>query len=310
MQKGLLVLVCGLAMGMAANVAYAQADHQVDDKGKIDIGSYKETATKKRPAGSLYRGSGILTYVGKPPKPYIQHDMGGYELDPAPAADRAKPYNKHDLSHTWEFIATSNGVPVGMTAAGRAMRATHINDNDSARLNKPTNDPELICDPIGYPRIVSRGTRPFEVFQLPTVTLFHFDWHETWQKIWMDGRLLPKPPLDPAWVGYSVGKWVGDTLVVDTNGVDERAWSQGPVTGHSLNAEFQSRWRRIDHNTLQFNMTVDDPDMLTSEWNPPATLFEMYPSLELDILPCAPSEELAYRENTPTEIPDAGAKNK
>src|ERR1700733_9614300 len=110
MRKSIMVLVCGLALGSAAYMAYAQANSQVQDKGYIDIGSYTETATKKRPTSSLYRGSGILTYAGKPPKPYIQHDMGGYELDPAPAADRIKPYDHHDLSHTWEFIASSPGM--------------------------------------------------------------------------------------------------------------------------------------------------------------------------------------------------------
>ena len=233
MRNAILAAICLAAMGSAAYIVHAQADHQVEDKGYIEIGSYTETATKKRPTGSLYRGSGILTYTGKPPKPYIQHDMGGYELDPAPQADRTKPYDHHDLSHSWEYIASSDGAPVGLTAAGRALKAEHISDSDAYRVHKPSNDPELICDPIGYPRIVSRGTRPFEVFQQPNVTLFHFEWHETWQKVWTDGRLLPRAPIDPAWIGYSVGKWVGNTLVVDTNGVDERAWSQGPATGHS-----------------------------------------------------------------------------
>jgi len=303
MRKVLMVLVVALAIGTAAYMAYAQASSQVDDKGYIDIGSYTETATKKRPAGSLYRGSGILTYVGRPPKPYLQHDMGGYELDPAPAADRNKPYNKRDLSHTWEFIASSPGKPVRLTAKGREMRRTHITSNESAALGVPTNDPELMCDPIGYPGITERGTRPFEFFQLPSVTLYHSAWHDTWQKIWTDGRLLPKAPLDPAWIGYSVGKWVGDTFVVDTNGVDERAWSQGS-NYQSPEAEFQARWRRIDNNTLQLNKTIKDPTIWEDTINTQPTLFQRYPNLEIDILPCVPSEELLYKSNTPTETPN------
>lgn len=309
MKKGLWVLVCVAAMGSAAYLAWAQADHQVDDKGYIDIGSYTETATKKRPLGSLYRGSGILTFTGKPPKPYIQHDMGGYELDPAPAADRNKPYDHHDLHGPWEYIADSPGMGTPpMTALGRQMRAEHITDNDVPRMHKPSNDPELTCDPLGYPRILFRNSRPFEAFQLPKVTLFHHEWHETWQKIWMDGRLLPKQPVDPAWIGYSVGKWVGNTLVVDTNGVDDRAWLNTEGLGHSLTAEFQTRWRRIDHNTLQMNLTIKDPEIYTQTWEKEPTLFELYPNLEIDILPCVPSEEEEYRNNTPTEVPDAGEK--
>jgi hypothetical protein len=309
MKKGMQALLCVLAMASAPFLAWAQADHQVDDKGYINIGSYTETAAKKRPAGSLYRGSGILTFTGKPPKPYIQHDMGGYELDPAPNEDRNKPYNKHDLSHTWEFIVTSPGMGTPpMTAEGRRMREEHVTDDDVPMKHKPSNDPELTCDPIGYPRILFRNSRPFEVFQLATTTLFHHEWHETWQKVWMDGRLLPKKPIDPAWIGYSVGKWVGDTLVVDTNGVDDRAWLDTSGLGHSLDAEFQTRWRRVDHNTLQMNLTIKDPAIYTETWEKESTLFEMYPNLEIDILPCVPAEELEYRNNTPTEVPDAGVK--
>ena len=305
MKKVLLSLLAGLAMASAAYLTWAQADHQVDDKGYIDIGSYTETATKKRPAGSLYKGSGILTYTGKPPKPYIQHDMGGYELDPAPAADRSKPYNHHDLSHSWEFIASSPGMGYPpISATGRQIRATRITDNDVPRVHMPTNDPELTCDPLGYPRIIGRGTRPFEVFQLPTVTLFHYVWHETWHKIWMDGRLLPKAPIDPAWIGYSVGKWVGDTLVVDTNGVDERVWTQGPAMGNTIDAKFQSRWRRIDHNTLQWNLTQDDPAVYGAVVNPPPTLFELYPNLEAR----HPSVRAIGRERVSPEHSDGDAR--
>src|SRR5580704_14889211 len=104
MRKAFMVFVCVLAMTSAAYLASAQAEHQVDDKGWIDIGSKTETATKKRPTGSLYRGNGGTVYLGKPPMPYIQTDMAGYEVDPAPPGDRNKPYNKHDLSPTWAAL--------------------------------------------------------------------------------------------------------------------------------------------------------------------------------------------------------------
>ena len=306
MRNAILAAICLAAMGSAAYIVHAQADHQVDDKGYQDIGSYTETATKKRPSGSLYAGSGIVTYIGRPPKPYIQHDMGGYELDPSPNEDRNKPYNHHDLMHSWEhlFGGGLGRVPT-RTAAEQAQRKTHITDNDVPILNQPTNDAELTCDPLGWPRSLSRGTRPFEFFQFPNVTLIHFDWHEVWVKIYTDGRLLPKAPIDPTWVGYSVGKWVGDTFVMDTNGVDERVWLNAGGDGHSFDATFQSRWRRIDHNTLQENMTINDPAFYAKVWSTPDELFELYPHLELDILPCAVSEELEYRDNTPTEMPQS-----
>jgi hypothetical protein len=311
MRKAIIAVFLSLGMtgvlGALGYVAYAQINSQVEDKGYIEIGSYTETATKQRPLGSLYQGSGILTYVGKPPKPYIQHDMGGYELDPAPAADRNKPYDRRDLHGPWEslFNAPGRGYPP-MTDLGRQIRATRITSNEVFPLNKPTNDPELNCDPLGFPAGFGKNTRPLEWIQIPKFYLIHFGWHETWVKIWMDGRLLPKQPIDPSWVGYSVGKWVGNTLVVDTNGVDERVWQPGPAMGATFDATWQTRWRRIDHNTMQLNYTHNDPAVYGKVYDSPDHLYQLYPNLEIDILPCAVSEYLEYKLNTPTETPDAG----
>jgi hypothetical protein len=185
------------------------------------------------------------------------------------------------------------------------MNRTHIGSDESAATGIPTNDPELGCDPIGIPRIYYRGSRPFEFFQLPHVTLYHGGWYDTWSKIWTDGRLLPKQPIDPAWIGYSVGKWVGDTFIVDTNGVDDRAWLWNEGY-HSFDMEVQTRWRRIDNNTLQLNMTLKDPEIWTETIEREPALFQRYPNLEIDILPCIPSETLLYKSNSPTETPNAG----
>jgi hypothetical protein len=297
-------MVAGILVTLAY-MAYAQINSQVADKGYIEIGSYTETALKKRPTGSIYRGSGILTFTGKPPKPYIQHDMGGYELDPAPNSDRNKPYDHHDLHGPWEslFLAPGRGYPP-MTDLGRQIRTTRITDDEVPILKKASNEPELLCDPLGFPAGFGKNSRPLEFFHLPNVVLIHFDWHETWIKIWMDGRLLPKKPIDLSFVGYSVGKWVGNTLVVDTNGVDERIWQPGPAMGATPDATFQTRWRRIDHNTMQVNLTHNDPAVYGKVYNSPDHLYQLYPNLELDILPCSPSEEMEYRLNTPTEMPE------
>jgi len=305
MRRATMVVVAVLAITVVSYMAYGQAQSQVDDKGYIDIGAKTETATKKRPMGTLYKGSGILTFTEKPPKPFIQHDMGGYELDPAPASERNRPYNKRDLTHVWEFIAQGSGPSVALTEFGRQMRRTHITSNETAATGVATNDPELMCDPIGYPMILDADTRPFEFYQLPNVTLYHSAWHDSWMKIWTDGRLLPKDPIDPAHFGYSVGRWVGDTFVVETIGVDDRTWIEG-ANYHTFEAEFQARWRRIDNNTLQLNLTIKDPQVWvqTIEWEP--KLSQRYPNLDLDVLKCVPSEYFLYKSNTPTENPNAG----
>lgn len=315
MRKSFTVLMGAALAAAAISMAFAQAEHQITDKGWIDIDSTKETATLKRPMGSIYKNVVPSIYTGKPPKPYKQSDIGGYILDPAPAGDRNKPYSPRDLAHVWEHLINSGGgisprVPP-MTEEGYKLLDTHIvagGPRGYMSQQKEVNAPELMCDPIGFPGVIYGTTRPMEMIQIPGRVIQHFAWHESWRTIWMDGRLLPKPPMDLAWMGYSVGKWVGNTLVADTNGVDHRAWIDRMGTAHSDNALFQERWRRIDHNTLQFNLTLKDPEIYKETWESSDDLFELYPQLEVDHTPCVPSEEFEYRENTPTEIPSAGAK--
>ncbi len=76
------------------------------------------------------------------------------------------------------------------------------------------NDPILKCDPIGFPRILF-AIWPFEIIPIPGRILMFFEGQHTIREIWMDGRKLPADP-EPTWYGYSVGKWEGDTLIVET----------------------------------------------------------------------------------------------
>ncbi len=78
------------------------------------------------------------------------------------------------------------------------------------------NDPISECEPLGYPRdLWAANLRPFEFVQTPDRMLQHMQFHDLWRTIWTDGRALPKNP-DPAWNGYSVGRWEGHVFVVDT----------------------------------------------------------------------------------------------
>jgi hypothetical protein len=300
-----------VALTVSASAAFAQK--QVDDTGWVEIGSKTETAKAKRPAGTIFKGSGILTYQGKPPKPYLQHDMGSYELDPAPAKDRNKPYNRRDFSGVWEVLPASKVstlstrtppmTPLAWETLNKRITASGPRAYLSAKL--PVNNPEELCDPQGWPAALYGNERPMEMLQIPGRVIQHWAWHEAWRTIWLDGRLLPTNP-DPAWYGYTVGKWVGDTLVGDSIGMDSRVWIDDSGTVLGPHAEIQERRRRTDHNTLQFNMTLKDPEMYTETWEAQPLLFQLYPNLEVDHTPCVPSEELLYRSNTPTENPDAG----
>ncbi len=89
------------------------------------------------------------------------------------------------------------------------------------------------------------------------------------REIMMDGRPLPKvtDELQPWWMGYSIGRWEGDTLVVETTGLRDGGWldfNQGTTLTSA--AKLTERWRRLNFGKVQVDITVDDPKAYTKPW--------------------------------------------
>jgi hypothetical protein len=95
----------------------------------------------------------------------------------------------------------------------------------------------------------------------------------------MDGREQPKDP-NPTYLGYSVGKWEGDTLVVDTIGMNDRTWLDAAGHGHGEKLHVTERFTRTDSNTLRLEATIDDPDFYTKPWTV-VTQATWYPNQEI-----------------------------
>ncbi len=83
--------------------------------------------------------------------------------------------------------------------------------------------------------------------------------------IYMDGREHPKD-FSPTNYGHSVGHWEGDTLVVETVGLNEKFWMDTRGTPHTDKLKFTERFTRTDMNTLQYQATIDDPGTYTAPW--------------------------------------------
>ena len=88
--------------------------------------------------------------------------------------------------------------------------------------------------------------------------------------LWTDGRALPSGEnlenLGPAWYGHSVGKWNGNTLTVNTVGLDDRAWLDSASNPKSFHARIEETWRRVDFNTLEMQLTLYDPEFYTATY--------------------------------------------
>ena len=104
-----------------------------------------------------------------------------------------------------------------------------------------------------------------------------FELTHTWRTIWTDGRKLPASPPEPRWMGWNVGRWDGDTFVVESTGYDDRSWLTDTMPDggwpHSDEMRIVERWRRVNYGTLEVQMTVTDPKTYTQPWvTPKATL--------------------------------------
>ena len=104
-----------------------------------------------------------------------------------------------------------------------------------------------------------------KLIQSPGLLVVLFESYHSFRQIFTDGRPLPRE-REPAWFGYSVGKWEGDTLVVDTVGLNEKTWLDDSGHPHSEALHVIERFRRPDFGHLDLQMTIDDPKAYTKPW--------------------------------------------
>jgi len=156
-----------------------------------------------------------------------------------------------------------------------------------------TNDPQLQCFPPGLPRIYSmRVGAPFEIMQIPGRVIMFFEYDHIVRQIFVDGRPHSQD-LTPSWMGDSIGKWEGDTLVADTVGFNDKTWLDGAGHPHSEDLHIVERIRRVSHNAMNIDMTFDDPKAYTKPWVA-HTVFELKPDWNIGEVVC--EDEVNFRD--------------
>src|SRR5882672_201019 len=223
----------------------------------------------------------------------------------AKTQDVALPLS-HDLSGVWMQYPQGDvpGTP-GMNTVNQRFRPP-LTPWGQARLDaaRPLvgpkvipgeeNSPSLRCDPDGPPNVLNHPN-PFEIVQIPGRMFMFFEEQHIWRTIWADGRSLPKDP-DPSWLGYAVGKWEGDTFVVETIGFNDKQWVDPYGNPRSEQTHLTERYRRLNHDTLEVQITIDDPKSYTKVWVSPPKLHKLEPTWEIAEWFCVIDEDKAYDE--------------
>jgi hypothetical protein len=210
-------------------------------------------------------------------------------------------FDPRDLSGIW-WGHLARGANFSLSATAPPMTPWAQARYDAAkpglgRRGRPLgNDPMMICDPMGFPRIMFWTNYPYEIIQLSDRVIVFFDWFYTYRTIWTDGRDL-EPDPDLRWYGNSVGKWEGETFVVRSNGFDDRSWLDADGHPHSGEMQLEERYRRVNRDTIELTMTLTDPKAYTQPWvGEKITLAraEAKTSMREDV--CVPSVEQKYKE--------------
>ena len=104
-----------------------------------------------------------------------------------------------------------------------------------------------------------------KIVQTPALILLLNEFNTNFRQVFMDGRPLPDDP-NPTWNGYSIGRWEGDTLVVESLGYRDDQWLDAAGSPLTNAAKVTERFRRPDYGHLQIDITVDDPKGYTRPW--------------------------------------------
>ena len=127
-----------------------------------------------------------------------------------------------------------------------------------------SDDTTLQCYPPGVPRIYLFNF-PMEILVVPGRVLIVHEFGHYIRQIWTDGRRHPQDP-NPSWMGDSIGKWEGGTLVVDTIGFNDKTWLDQVGHPHSDALHLIERIHRIAPDMLQIDFTFEDPKAFTRPW--------------------------------------------
>ena len=221
----------------------------------------------------LIAGTASGQWLGYPAKNIPRNPDGTPNLSaPAPRPTAGRP----DLSGVWQPAADPGDAAGGIEGIVAPKYQINVMRDlkgavpfqpwaqklfDQRQANKMRDNPMIQCLPAGVPRL-DAYIHPYKIVQAPDLIVILYESETMFRQIFTDGRSHPTDP-EPSWLGYSVGTWQGDTLVVETIGFNDKTWLDGLGHPHSDAMKLTERFRRRDFGHMDIEITIDDPKAYT-----------------------------------------------
>jgi len=186
---------------------------------------------------------------------------------PAPEHNLQGVWNMHAPATQRHFIGSTytQDEPAMTPWAKAKFEATKPSNGPRTHTLQQTDDPVLkYCYPPGTPRIYLQPF-PMQIVQTPKEVIILYEYDHTVRHIYTDGR-PHTPDLTPTYMGDSIGHWEDNTLVVDTIGFNDKTWLDRDGHVHSDQLHVIERFRRVDLDNMQIDITMEDPKALEQPW--------------------------------------------
>jgi hypothetical protein len=219
-----------------------------------------------------------------------QRDVRSTGATPAKSAVPRTPDGKPDLTGVWQGGSTQRGTweeanrGLGVGGTGRDP-AAQANPSSSERPagaeaapyqpwaakqvveafnRRGIDDPTTFCLPPGLPRANNVSLFPIQIVQTPKQIVMLYEYMSVFRVIPLNAT--HPDDLIPSYMGNSVGRWEGDTLVVDVTGFNDKTWLAGTGTFHSDALHLTERYTRVDKDRINYDVIMEDPSVLTKPW--------------------------------------------
>src|SRR5580658_3696393 len=203
---------------------------------------------------------------------WLNHPTPGIPRTPSGKPNLAAPTprtpdGKPDFSGLWNKISPkySRNVAADLKPGEIQPRAQALVQQRQEDLGKDYMN--VLCVPLGPGYTISAdstGAEMMKIVQTPGLILI-LNPDLTYRQIFLDGRALETAP-NPSWMGYSVGRWDGDTLVVESFGFNDRTWLDHDGHPHTEALRMTERYRRRNLGNLDIDVTLSDPTVYTKPW--------------------------------------------